>query len=102
MKQHIPTLSDEETIFPYKRIEAISRRVSRASLKRIEDMTAKYHNAEVWPASWWRDTKTLMAGTRHKAGQQAMTALSQELFVMRVLKEAPGQHYQPVFLEDTL
>ncbi|CAE7191902.1 unnamed protein product, partial [Symbiodinium sp. CCMP2456] len=89
VKLHIPSLSDEETVFPYKRLENVARRVGRQSLNRIEKLIGKYHNADIYPASWWRDPKTLLQGPRHKKGQQCMSsATEQELFVARVLREA--------------
>ena len=88
VKQHVPTLADEESIFPYKRLESMARRIDRAAILRIESMTAKYFNAEIWPASWWRDTKCLLPGARQTQGSMP-APLAQELFVARTLKEAP-------------
>ena len=51
VQQHVPTLSDEETIFPHKRLAALLRRVGQQSLKRIEKMAAKHYNSDVCLAS---------------------------------------------------
>ena len=66
----------------------MARRIDRAAILRIESMTAKYFNAEIWPASWWRDTKCLLPGARQTQGSMP-APLAQELFVARTLKEAP-------------
>ena len=55
---YLPTLVGQETIFPWKRLAAINRRVGKKALQRIDVATrALAGSADVFPANWWRDSQ---------------------------------------------